>query len=148
MSEINYTITSGDINNYSMIRESLLAPHTQMTEFIVTGLTTMCSFVILDEDDFIEFVLYSRAESVDENQNPSFFVFQWDSKTSHLTPYKFAEFVKLNCKKKLNIKLTDGDLFSFYRKVWMKIRTHLFLYSNGIQKQHISLRINLRNLRN
>jgi len=122
MSEINYTITSGDINNYSMIRESLLAPHTQMTEFIVTGLTTMCSFVILDEDDFIEFVLYSRAESVDENQNPSFFVFQWDSKTSHLTPYKFAEFAKLNFGDKLNIKFTDSDLLSFYAKCRIAIK--------------------------
>ena len=57
MSEINYTITSGDINNYSMIRDSLLAPHTQMTEFFVMGLTNMFSFVIFDKDDFIEFVL-------------------------------------------------------------------------------------------
>ena len=62
MSEINYTITSNNASDYSIIRETLIAPPTQMTEFIVTGLTTMCSFVILDRTDYIEFVIYKLDE--------------------------------------------------------------------------------------
>ena len=58
MSEINYTITSGDSNDYSTIRESLITPQTQNTEFMITQLTTMCSFIILDKDDYIELIIY------------------------------------------------------------------------------------------
>ena len=58
MGEINYTITSGDPNDYSTIRESLISPQTQNTEFMITQLTTMCSFLILNKDDYIELIIY------------------------------------------------------------------------------------------
>ena len=58
MSEINYTIASGDPNDYGIIRESLITPQTENAEFMITQLTTMCSFIILNKDDFIELVIY------------------------------------------------------------------------------------------
>ena len=115
MTEINYTITSADKNDYTLIRESLIAPPTQMTEFIVTGLTTMCSFVILDRNDFIEFVIYDKKESfLNENRNPSIFRVQWNYETTQLTPYKFAELMNITIGGGLIIKLINtGDLTYF-----------------------------------
>jgi hypothetical protein len=53
MSEIHYTITSSESDDYSTIRSSLISPSTPMTEFMITGLTTVCSFTILDRTDYI-----------------------------------------------------------------------------------------------
>ena len=58
MSEINYTITSTNPNEYSIIRQSLQALTTELREFMRTGLTTMCSFVLLDFADYIEFEFF------------------------------------------------------------------------------------------
>ena len=58
MSEINYPISSSNPNEYSIIKQSLAAPSTELTEFSVTGLTTMCSFVPLDYTDYIEFEIF------------------------------------------------------------------------------------------
>jgi len=88
MTEINYTITSADKNEYALIRESLIAPPTQMTEFIVTGLTTMCSFVILDRTDFIEFVIYGLDEIIHEIRIIKLF---WTRRTSNIDLATFSE---------------------------------------------------------
>ena len=61
MSEINYTLTSTNPNEYSIIRQSLQAPTTELTEFMVKGLTTMCSFVLLDSTDYIEFDIFNTS---------------------------------------------------------------------------------------
>ena len=61
MSEINYIINSTNPNEYSIIRQSLQAPITELTEFMVTGLTTMCSFVLLDFADYVEFEIFNTS---------------------------------------------------------------------------------------
>jgi hypothetical protein len=53
MGEIHYTITSTDSRDYSTIKTSLIAPPSYQTDFIITGLTTLCSFMILERDDYI-----------------------------------------------------------------------------------------------
>lgn len=50
---LNYTITSSDQDNYSLIRTNLQAPVYPVTKFIVTNLTTKCSFILLDDHDYI-----------------------------------------------------------------------------------------------
>ena len=49
-----------DPNDYGIIRESLITPQTQNTGFMITQLTTMCSFVILDSNDYIEFKIFNN----------------------------------------------------------------------------------------
>jgi len=55
MKEIHYTITSRNHNDYSIIKENLISPQTAKIEFMVTNLTTTCSFIVLDSDDYIVF---------------------------------------------------------------------------------------------
>ena len=54
MQEYSYTITTSDHNNYASIKTNLIGPKTELTEFIANKLTTTCSFVILDQSDYIE----------------------------------------------------------------------------------------------
>ena len=82
MSEINYTITSGDPDDYGTIRESLIAPQTQNTEFMITQLTTMCSFLILNKDDYIELVIYRER-------------FEHDEKIIYTDSYLYSEKVRI-----------------------------------------------------
>ena len=56
--EYNYTITSSDYNNYSIIRTNLKAPPTNKCEFMISTLTTTCNFTILNSEDYIHFILY------------------------------------------------------------------------------------------
>ena len=58
MSEINYSISSSNPEEYSIIKQILMALSTELTEFLVTGLATMCSFVLLDSTDYIEFEIF------------------------------------------------------------------------------------------
>jgi len=55
MNEFNYTITSTNHQDYATIHQNLIGPRTELTEFMVTKLTTTCMFVILDHTDYIEF---------------------------------------------------------------------------------------------
>ena len=86
MSEINYTITSSDPKNYSIIKQSLAAPSTELTEFLVTGLTTMCSFVLLDFRDYIEFEIFNI-----NIITPNKYRLYWTRTTTNLTYHKFCD---------------------------------------------------------
>ena len=86
MSEINYTISSSDPKDYSIIKQSLVAPSTELTEFLVTGLTTMCSFVLLDSTDYIEFEIYNET-----NITPNKYRVYWTRSTTNLTYHKFCD---------------------------------------------------------
>ena len=63
MNDYNYTITSSNHHDYATIRENLISPRTELTEFMITKLTTTCSFVILDQSDYIDIVMYINNES-------------------------------------------------------------------------------------
>ena len=63
MNDCNYTITSANHVDYATIRENLISPRTELTEFMITKLTTTCSFVILDQSDYIDIVMYLNNES-------------------------------------------------------------------------------------
>ena len=54
MNEFSYTITSTDPNDYSRINVNLVGPFTEQIEFMITNLTTMCSFNVLTNDDYIK----------------------------------------------------------------------------------------------
>jgi len=52
--ELQYTIVSENENDYSKIHTCLEAPTTPITKLTITGLTTLCTIVVLDENDYIE----------------------------------------------------------------------------------------------
>lgn len=53
MEDLNYTIVSTDSMNYSFVNTNLFPPPTQQTTFTITCLTTQCTIVVLDIDDYI-----------------------------------------------------------------------------------------------
>jgi hypothetical protein len=61
---LNYTIESDDPNNYSLIQTWLPNPATPFTKLTVTALTTQCSIVVIDQDDYI--AIDGRKYYVDE----------------------------------------------------------------------------------
>ena len=61
MNEFNYTITSTDQNDYATIRTNLIGPRTELTEFIITNLTTTCAFNVLEYTDYI---IYSVVDDI------------------------------------------------------------------------------------
>ena len=50
----DYTIISDSEDDYSTIHTCLEAPLAPITKLTITGLTTLCSIVLLDEKDYIE----------------------------------------------------------------------------------------------
>ena len=55
MSDIlQYTIQSTDESNYSYIKTCLEAPSSPYTKITVTGLTTLCTMILLGTEDYIE----------------------------------------------------------------------------------------------
>ena len=53
-STLQYTIMSTDENDYGTIKTCLEAPPSPYTRLSLTGLTTLCSMVLLGTDDYIE----------------------------------------------------------------------------------------------
>ena len=62
--EINCTITSSDPSNYSLIRTSLPIPSTKYSEFMVTGLSTLSSFIILKYNDYMDVEIYVEPPNI------------------------------------------------------------------------------------
>ena len=54
MNEYSYTFTSTDPDDYSRINVNLVGPFTEQIEFMITNLTTTCSFNVLTNDDYIK----------------------------------------------------------------------------------------------
>jgi hypothetical protein len=54
---MNYIIVSTDENDFSEIWTNLQQPWTSKTKLTITGLTTHCNIVVLDENDFVTFKL-------------------------------------------------------------------------------------------
>ena len=51
---IDYTISSYDYNHYNRIDINLPSPPSRRVSMIVTSLTTKCSFVVIENDDYIQ----------------------------------------------------------------------------------------------
>ena len=51
---IDYTISSYDYNHYNRIDINLPSPPSRRVSMIVTSLTTKCSIVVIEKDDFIQ----------------------------------------------------------------------------------------------
>ena len=51
---LHYTIQSVNEDNYATIETCLEAPPMSMTKLTVTGLTTLCSMILLDTNDYLE----------------------------------------------------------------------------------------------
>ena len=51
--ELTYTIISNNEDDYSEIHTCLEAPLTPITKLTITGLTTLCSIILLDQNDYI-----------------------------------------------------------------------------------------------
>ena len=51
---LNYTITNNNPDDYATIQCNLQAPPTDLCKFIVTNLTTRCTIVVLEANDYIE----------------------------------------------------------------------------------------------
>ena len=51
---IDYTISSYDSTHYNRIDVNLPSPPTRLAKMIVTSLTTKCSIVVIERDDFIQ----------------------------------------------------------------------------------------------
>jgi hypothetical protein len=54
MNKIHYTIISSNEDDYSIVKTCLEKPHTQLSKLTITGLTTLCSIVVLDKNDYID----------------------------------------------------------------------------------------------
>ena len=109
MSEINYTITSSDPNDYGIIRESLITPQTENTEFMITQLTTMCSFVILNKDDYIELVIYRGSNLHGEKVK-----IYWMLESTKLNYESFREYINLAMGSTTAVTLNDVGLPYFF----------------------------------
>ena len=57
--ELTYTIISNNENDYSEIHTCLEAPHAPITKLTITGLTTLCSIIHIDQNDYIQ-IGYSK----------------------------------------------------------------------------------------
>ena len=51
---IDYTISSYDYNHYNRIDINLPSPPSRRVSMIVTSLTTKCSIVVIENDDYIQ----------------------------------------------------------------------------------------------
>ena len=52
--ELTYTIISNNEDDYSEIHTCLETPLAPITKLTITGLTTLCSIILLDQNDYIE----------------------------------------------------------------------------------------------
>ena len=57
---IDYTICSYDPEHYNRIDVNLPSPQTRNAKMIITSLTTKCSIVVLNNDDFIQITVIRK----------------------------------------------------------------------------------------
>ena len=114
MNEFNYTITSSNHHDYATIHQNLISPRTELTEFMVTKLTTTCSFVILDNDDYIDIIIYYNEKT---NRIYESFRLHFPRTFVELSQ---SEFIRLlNQVIGTNIKLyTDNLVFPYFRSLY------------------------------
>jgi hypothetical protein len=108
MSDIHYTITSTDANDYSTIRTSLIAPPTHMTEFMITGLTTACSFYVLERNDYI------RLEIIPKKADPIFaqtVELQYIERVTSITVKRLVEILNSLVEDRIEIIEWSGNRF-------------------------------------
>ena len=65
---IDYTICSYDPEHYNRIDVNLPSPQTRNAKMIITSLTTKCSIVVLNNDDFIQITVIRKEKA--EGQSP------------------------------------------------------------------------------
>ena len=95
MQEYNYTLSSFNPNDYSIIKANLKGPSTELMEFIVTNLTTKCSFHVLTRKDYISFT--------------------FDGKFFKITIRNFSEINKESLKNILNDRCMGNLSFGFLK---------------------------------
>ena len=62
---IDYTICSYDPEHYNRIDVNLPSPQTRNAKMIITSLTTKCSIVVLNNDDFIQITVIRKEKAED-----------------------------------------------------------------------------------
>ena len=60
---IDYTICSYDPEHYNRIDVNLPSPQTRNAKMIITSLTTKCSIVVLNNDDFIQITVIRKEKA-------------------------------------------------------------------------------------
>ena len=95
MQEYNYTLSSIDPMDYSIIKANLIGPSTELMEFIVTNLTTMCLFHVLTHKDYISIKI--------------------EGKTHRIYMYDFSEMNKESLRNLLRDQCMNDIVFSYRR---------------------------------
>ena len=108
--EINYTLTSSDSKDYSIIRTNLRAPPTHKCEFMVSSLTTTCNFTILDNNDYIEFIFY---EYEDTDAFHEIIKIQYPYTSVDLNLNTFVDIMNHVLAGRLKLNIQDSGLISF-----------------------------------
>lgn len=101
---IDYTICSYDPEHYNRIDVNLPSPQTRNAKMIITSLTTKCSIVVLNNDDFIQITVIRkekaealRAKAADEvlNEFKRFnYTLNFKSSYTNLNVESFVELLK------------------------------------------------------
>ena len=95
---IDYTICSYDPEHYNRIDVNLPSPQTRNAKMIITSLTTKCSIVVLNNDDFIQITVIrkEKAQSPDVlNEFKRFnYTLNFKSSYTNLNVESFVELLK------------------------------------------------------
>ena len=92
---IDYTICSYDPEHYNRIDVNLPSPQTRNAKMIITSLTTKCSIVVLNNDDFIQITVIRKEKAEDLNEFKRFnYTLNFKSSYTNLNVESFVELLK------------------------------------------------------
>ena len=88
---IDYTICSYDPEHYNRIDVNLPSPQTRNAKMIITSLTTKCSIVVLNNDDFIQITVIRKENNEFKRFN---YTLNFKSSYTNLNVESFVELLK------------------------------------------------------
>lgn len=88
---IDYTICSYDPEHYNRIDVNLPSPQTRNAKMIITSLTTKCSIVVLNNDDFIQITVIRKEKAEFKRFN---YTLNFKSSYTNLNVESFVELLK------------------------------------------------------
>ena len=92
---IDYTICSYDPEHYNRIDVNLPSPQTRNAKMIITSLTTKCSIVVLNNDDFIQITVIPKEKDEVLNEFKRFnYTLNFKSSYTNLNVESFVELLK------------------------------------------------------
>ena len=92
---IDYTICSYDPEHYNRIDVNLPSPQTRNAKMIITSLTTKCSIVVLNNDDFIQITVIRKEKDEVLNEFKRFnYTLNFKSSYTNLNVESFVELLK------------------------------------------------------